>query len=669
MSKKKDSRKKFYYGGGLSEGFINFDPFQGVPNVVGLSADYLSGGVGIKGAASMVEAARKQAANMANLTEREQRVNRTGAAMEKAAEGILPSTAKPNVANVDTSAGIQDLNPNTLLDTASPATPVISADAPTPEMVFGGTATTQDTATQIQPTTAQTSLVTPTTSFTAAQGMLSDQAGLTDAEIAKFADVKESPTISADAINIKQGALQEQVTGVISPQAMATAAQAAGTSLARITRAKKQLRTAGLSEEAITSLGDNPQALEAKLTTFTEQERGIVEGLPTEALVTTQLDTLLKGMEEGNIPSWASPAVAAVEQMLAQRGLEASSVGRDSLVNAIIQSAIPLAQANASALQTSISLDRQLIAQEEKNNAALRQQVSVQNAQNVFNMDMAQFNANQQRAVNNSKFFQTVTLAEATNNQQATMQNAVIAASINQQEATLTEKLVSSNAANFLRMDLSNLSAAQQMGVINAQAEQQRLLSNQSAINAMSQFNARNQIQVDEFMLNLNAQIELNNANRETQMNQFNTAARNAAAARDAGRLTDVAKFNAQMAASIEQYNASQLFAREEFNAKNAQQIEQSNAIWRRETNKINTAAQNAVNARNAQNSFAMTQAAQAQLWQELRDEFDQIFRASDNTEQRKTQIAVAGLQNQHLNAGDSNATDKLFEFIKLFRN
>ena len=666
MSKKKDSRKKFYYGGGLSEGFINFDPLQGIPNVVGLSSEY--GNLIGEGLSSSIEAARKQEANMANLTEREQRVNRTGAAMEKAAEGILPSTAKPNVANVDTSAGIQDLNPNTLLDTASPATPVISADAPTPEMVFGGTATTQDTATQIQPTTAQTSLVTPTTSFTAAQGMLSDQAGLTDAEIAKFADVKESPTISADAINIKQGALQEQVTGVISPQAMATAAQAAGTSLARITRAKKQLRTAGLSEEAITSLGDNPQALEAKLTTFTEQERGIVEGLPTEALVTTQLDTLLKGMEEGNIPSWASPAVAAVEQMLAQRGLEASSVGRDSLVNAIIQSAIPLAQANASALQTSISLDRQLIAQEEKNNAALRQQVSVQNAQNVFNMDMAQFNANQQRAVNNSKFFQTVTLAEATNNQQATMQNAVIAASINQQEATLTEKLVSSNAANFLRMDLSNLSAAQQMGVINAQAEQQRLLSNQSAINAMSQFNARNQIQVDEFMLNLNAQIELNNANRETQMNQFNTAARNAAAARDAGRLTDVAKFNAQMAASIEQYNASQLFAREEFNAKNAQQIEQSNAIWRRETNKINTAAQNAVNARNAQNSFAMTQAAQAQLWQELRDEFDQIFRASDNTEQRKTQIAVAGLQNQHLNAGDKSATQKLKEFIDLFR-
>ena len=139
MSKKKDSRKKFYYGGGLSEGFINFDPLQGIPNVVGLSSEY--GNLIGEGLSSSIEAARKQEANMANLTEREQRVNRTGAAMEKAAEGILPSTAKPNVANVETSAGIQDLNPNTLLDTTSPATPVISADAPTPEMVFGGTAT------------------------------------------------------------------------------------------------------------------------------------------------------------------------------------------------------------------------------------------------------------------------------------------------------------------------------------------------------------------------------------------------------------------------------------------------------------------------------------------------------------------------------------------------
>ena len=598
--------------------------------------------------------------------EREQRVDRTGKAMEEAAKGILPASAQPNMASIDPASGLANVPSEGVLPTTNMEVPTVAAGIPTSEIVTTADTPTQLTPQQMTSALAQTDLVDTTVSTTAAQGTFTQ--GLTDSEIANFADIKDAPTITGQNIQVKTGALQAEVSGVISPQAMATAAQAAGTSLARITRAKKQLRTAGLSEESITSLGDNPQALEAKLTTFTEQERGIVEGLPTEALVTTQLDTLLKGMEEGNIPSWAAPAVASVEQMLASRGLEASSVGRDNLINSIIQSAIPLAQANATALQSSISLDRQLIAQEEKNNAALRQQVSIQNAQNVFNMDMAQFTANQQRAVNNSKFLQTVSLTEASNNQQATIQNAVLAASINQQEATLTEKLVSSNAANFLKMDLTNLSNRQQSNMLSTQSEQQRLLSNQSAVNSMNQFNAKNQNQVDQFMINLSAQIEQNNVNRAAQMNQFNAAASNAAAARDAGRLVDVDKFNTQMAASIEQYNANQKFAREEFNAKNAMQIEQSNAIWRREANKIDTAAQNAINARNAQNAFAMSQSAQAQLWQELRDEFDQIFKASDNTEQRKTQIAVAGLGNQHLNAADSSATSKLKSFIELFR-
>ena len=41
--------------------------------------------------------------------------------------------------------------------------------------------------------------------------------------------------------------------------------------------------------------------------------------------------------------------------MLAQRGLSASTVGRDNLFNAIIQSAVPLAQANAQAIQANVA--------------------------------------------------------------------------------------------------------------------------------------------------------------------------------------------------------------------------------------------------------------------------------------------------------------------------
>ena len=43
---------------------------------------------------------------------------------------------------------------------------------------------------------------------------------------------------------------------------------------------------------------------------FSEEQRGIIEGLPEEALVSTQLNSLLEGIEDGEIPTWARPAVA-----------------------------------------------------------------------------------------------------------------------------------------------------------------------------------------------------------------------------------------------------------------------------------------------------------------------------------------------------------------------
>ena len=604
-------------------------------------------------------------------TGREDRVNRTGKDLEAAMQGTLTPKGTAESKKVAEGMSAEEYeasfvnadNVGKVDETANAvAAPQIASMAD--EQVATTTTVAQQAPTQVTNTLADTSLIGSSAQATAASATMSQEAGLTNEQIATAANVTNAPIVTGATVDIKEGALQERVTGVVSPEAMATAAQAAGTTLARVTRAKKQLRTTGLAEETITALGNNPQDLENKLFEFTEKERGLIEGLPEEALVTTQLDNLLTGIESGEIPTWAGPAVSSVEQMLAERGLEASTIGRDNLLNAIIQSAIPLAQANAQALQSSITLDKQLISQEEQQNAALRQQVSVQNAQNVFNMNMAQFNADQQQAVNNSKFLQTVSLTEAGNKQQATIQNAVLAASINQTEATLTERLTSQNAANFLKLDLTNLGNAQQVSVINAQAEQQALLSNQAAQNAMGQFNAKNQIQVDEYMTNLASQIELNNANRATQINQFNTAAENAANARNSQREGDVSKFNAQMSASVEQYNASQLFAREQFNTQNAMVIEQSNVQWRRDINKIDTAAQNATNARNAQNSFAMTQATQAQLWQELRDEFDQIFKSSDNTEQRKTQIAVAGLGNEHLNVDNKSQMDRVKEFI-----
>jgi hypothetical protein len=146
----------------------------------------------------------------------------------------------------------------------------------------------------------------------AAQGTVSEDS------IAKAAGVERIDPIKTATVEVIPGALTERVVGVISEDAKATAVKNVGSSLARITRAKKQLSKAGLSDANIAELANDPDSLEARLADFSEAERGIIEGLPEEALVSNQIDGLLKGIEEGEIPVWAKPAVASVEAMLAQ---------------------------------------------------------------------------------------------------------------------------------------------------------------------------------------------------------------------------------------------------------------------------------------------------------------------------------------------------------------
>ena len=316
------------------------------------------------------------------------------------------------------------------------------------------------------------------TQVDAATGQVADES------LAKAAGVERIAPIQTAEVEIIDGALTQRVVGVMSEDAKATAVKNVGSSLARVTRAKKQLSNAGLSDADITELGNDPDSLEARLADFSEAERGIIEGLPEEALVSNQIDTLLKGIEEGEIPVWAKPAVASVEMMLAKRGMSASTVGRDALLNTIIQSAMPIAQSNAQAIQASVAQQKGIEAQESEANAARGQQTALTNASNVFQMNMAQFSADQQTALSNSKFLQTVGLTNASMKQQGILQDAATTAQMNMADADFYQKAQIQNAQSFLQTDLTNLSNQQQANVLEAQQTQQRILSNQSARNA-----------------------------------------------------------------------------------------------------------------------------------------------------------------------------------------
>ena len=155
---------------------------------------------------------------------------------------------------------------------------------------------------------------------------------------------------------------REAITGSAAPDGTEAVIQNNLGYTAAQRRAVKGEAAKGAAASMVAEIGDIPPAITAAIVedpaTVTAQldeqpveVRAAVAALPTEALVSSQMETLLAGMDEGKTPTWARPALASVEQNLAQRGLSVSTVGRDALFNAIIQSAIPLAQSNAQALQ------------------------------------------------------------------------------------------------------------------------------------------------------------------------------------------------------------------------------------------------------------------------------------------------------------------------------
>jgi hypothetical protein len=602
--------------------------------------------------------------------EREFRVSESAKRQEQIATGKVDLASmglEAQAAQVDTNipADQKIAGKDAFVD--STGTPLKStdykADAGGVEAVTEGTTA----ADVIAPTDLKASTIEDVSTISKSPELEAAQGKVREESLSEATTVDRVDAIEGAKVEIIPGALTDRVIGVLSPESKATAAINAGSTLAKVTRAKKQLSNAGLSDTDIAELGNDPEALEARLMDFSEEQRGVIAGLPEEALVSNQLDSLLKGIEEGEIPTWARPAVASVEAMLAQRGMSASTVGRDALFNAIIQSAVPLAQANAQAIQASVGQQKSIEAQEAESNAARAQQTGMQNAQSVFQMNMAQFSSDQQIALSNSKFLQTVGITEANFNQQAVVQNAMLLSQANLADADFSQKAQIQNAQAFLQTDLTNLSNQQQSNLLKAQQEQQILLSNQSAVNAAKQFNATSENQTQQFMTNLSAQINMSNAQRKDSMEQFNAVQNNQAEARLAQRTTDVSKFNAQLAASVDQYNGQQEFAREQFNAQNALVIEQSNVQWRREITKVNTAAQQQVNMVNAQAAYGLTTQAQTALWQEVRDEFDYIWKSSENAANRETNIAVAAMAGEHSALKNSSNMARLEGFLRVF--
>jgi hypothetical protein len=357
-----------------------------------------------------------------------------------------------------------------------------------------------------------------------------------------------------------------------------------------------------------------------------------------ESTVQGQLEGLMKGFENGQTPAWAAGAMRNAQQILAARGLGASSMAGQAIIQAAMEAATPIAAADAATFAqmglATLSARQQTALQNAQQRAAFLQQdfdqafqTRVLNAAKISEIANLNFTAEQTVALEHARLTQQMNLQNLSNRQATAIANAATIASMDMKNLDNRQQAAVVNAQSFLQMDLANLSNAQQAAVINQQSRVQTLLSDQAAQNAAKQFNATSQNQVNQFYDNLASQTSIFNAGQKNAVELANTNAANA----------------------MQQFISTQKEQRERFNIENQLVVDQSNVNWRRTVNTQNTAAINAANQTNAQNLLNISNTALNNIWQQFRDEASWANTAGENQANRNYNLAAAAMERDFL--------------------
>ena len=384
----------------------------------------------------------------------------------------------------------------------------------------------------------------------------------------------------------------------------------------------------------------DPVANAESAATFTEQVQAATATPTAKATVKGQLDSLMMDFEGGNTPAWAAGGMRAATAAMAARGLGASSMAGQAIVQAAMESSLPIAMADA---QTQASFETQNLSNRQQRAILAAQQRAtfmgqefdqgfqsrVANAAKVSDIANVNFTAGQQVALENSRAANTMSITNMSNKQALLMGEVAAISNLDMANLSNRQTAAVKNAQTFLDTDMANLTNKQQTEMFKAQQRVQSLFTDTAADNAAKQFNASSQNQTDQFFTNLETQTSQFNASQTSAMSQFNSGEANA----------------------LQKFNAEINNQRDQFNASNGLVIAQSNANWRREIATASTAAINRTNEVNAINVLGVSNQAYANLWQEHRDLMEFAWEGSDNERDRQANITLS-----HLAAGQERS-------------
>jgi hypothetical protein len=337
------------------------------------------------------------------------------------------------------------------------------------------------------------------------------------------------------------------------------------------------------------------------------------------ASVQDELASLMSQFEGGNTPAWAAGSMRRATAVMAERGLGASSLAGQAIVQAAMEAALPIAQIDAGNKQQVALFKAEQRARFLQIDFDQAFQAKVINAARVSEIANMNFNADQQIALENSRAANTMNLANLNNRQALLLSEAAALANLDMANLSNLQQAQVQNAQNFLQMDMANLTNRQQTEIFKTQQNIASILSDSAADNAAEQFNAQSENQRNQFFSNLSSIVSQFNASQANAMDQFNL-----------NNVNSLRKFNSEMQQQ-----------RDLFNAQNGLVIAQANAKWRQNISTLNTAAQNESNMDFAKTINALSAKNLDEIWQRERDIMSNAFVASQSAADRALQIVL----------------------------
>ena len=293
--------------------------------------------------------------------------------------------------------------------------------------------------------------------------------------------------------------------GTVDPRAQVTAAQQTASSVGNLTAAQGNATLIDNPVQRNIQAGELISGAAADAATaaqFTEQVQAAEATPSTQATVQGQLANLTANFDAANPPAWAAGAMRNATAQMAQRGLGASSLAGQAIVQATLEAALPIAQADAAtraqfeAQNLSNRQQRAMLAAQQRATFLGQEfdqafQARVTNAAKISDIANMNFTAEQQVQLENSRAANTMNLNNLSNRQAIVMAEAAALAQLDTQNLNNRQQSAVQNDQSFLQMDMANLSNRQQTELFKSQQTVQSLFTDQAATNAARQFNAQ----------------------------------------------------------------------------------------------------------------------------------------------------------------------------------